>query len=205
MYIRRRCYYEVMGLLELRSQERRRKQNIQKALLAALGVTGLLASVAIAPNTLQLLRYIPVSRDQFAFRARTAAGRLVAKGQAIWIKKDGKKFLRITEKGRQEFAFEQSKIELTTRKKKRWDGRWRMVVFDVPERRRHLRWRLRSIMGEIGFVRLQDSVWVYPYDCEDFMALLKVELKIGKDVLYAIADSIEYDTPLRKHFNLPIV
>ncbi len=58
-------------------------------------------------------------------------------------------------------------------------------------------------MREIGFVRLQDSVWVYPYDCEDFIALLKAELKIGKDVLYAIADTIEHDKGIRRHFNLP--
>ena len=58
-------------------------------------------------------------------------------------------------------------------------------------------------MREIGFVRLQDSVWVYPYDCEDFIALLKAELKIGRDVLYAIVDTIEHDKNLRQHFNLP--
>jgi DNA-binding transcriptional regulator PaaX len=127
----------------------------------------------------------------------------VAKGQAEWIKREGKTSLRITEKGRKELAFEQAKIALLTRKKKRWDGRWRMVVFDVPEPRRRVRTRLRGIMREIGFARLQDSVWVYPYDCEDLIALLKADLKIGKDVLYAIADTIEYDKPLRKQFGLP--
>ena len=66
-----------------------------------------------------------------------------------------------------------------------------MIVFDVPERRRPVRLRLCAVMRDIGFVRLQDSVWVYPYDCEDFIALLKTELKIGKDVLYTIADTIE--------------
>ena len=77
-----------------------------------------------------------------------------------------------------------------------------MVVFDIPERRRRVRIRLRAFMSEIGFVRLQDSVWVYPYDCEDYVALLKAELKIGKDVLYAIADTIEHDKRIRLHFKL---
>lgn len=57
-------------------------------------------------------------------------------------------------------------------------------------------------MRDIGFVRLQDSVWVYPYDCEDFIALLKAELKVGKDVLYAIVDTIEFDKHIRRHFGL---
>ncbi len=192
-----------MGRLEEVAGKRRRKQDIQRALLAATAVTGLLAWAMLAPNTLQLLRYLPGERNKFGHRIRTAAGRLVAKGHATWTEKGGKKYLRITDLGRRELAFEQAKVALATRKKKRWDGRWRMVVFDIPERRREVRSRLRGVMQEIGFVRMQDSVWVYPYDCEDFIALLKAELKIGKDVLYAIADTIEYDNPLRTHFALP--
>ena len=56
----------------------------------------------------------------------------------------------------------------------------------------------------IGFVRLQDSVWVYPYDCEDLIVLLKADFKIGKDVLYMIVDEMEGDTHLRKEFGLRI-
>ncbi len=77
-----------------------------------------------------------------------------------------------------------------------------MVVFDVPERRRRIRVHLRAYMNEVGFMRLQDSVWVYPYDCEDFITLVKAQLKIGKDVLYAIVDTIEYDKNIRAHFRL---
>lgn len=191
-----------MGKLERASSKRKRKKDIQHAVLAAVAITGLLAWTAIAPNTLQLLRYLPKEKWNLAYRARTAAGRLVAKGQAKWVERDGKKYLRLTEAGHKALAFEQSKVALQNQKKK-WDGRWRMVVFDIPERRRRVRIRLRAYMTEVGFVRLQDSVWVYPYDCEDFIALLKAELKIGKDVLYAIADTIEHDKGIRKHFDLP--
>lgn len=191
-----------MGKLEIASRKRKRKQDIKHAVLAAVAVTGLLAWAAIAPNTLQLLRYLPGEKFKLGYRAKTAAARLVAKGQVVWIEKNGKKYLRITPAGRRAFSFEQAKVALKNQKKK-WDGRWRMVAFDIPERRRGVRFRLRTVMREIGFVRLQDSVWVYPYDCEDFVALLKAELKIGKDVLYAIADTIEYDKGLRQHFNLP--
>lgn len=191
-----------MGKLEIASGKRRRKQNVQHAVLAAVAITGLLAFAAVAPNALKLLDYLPNEKYNLRYRTKSATGRLVAKGYATWIEKDGKKFLRITLKGRRVLAFEQAKVELKNQKKK-WDGRWRMIVFDVPERRRHVRNRLREVMLEIGFVRLQDSVWVYPYDCEDFVALLKAELKIGKDVLYAIADTIEHDKNLRLHFKLP--
>lgn len=193
-----------MGKLEETSQKRKRKQDIQHAVLATIAVTGFVAFATIAGNALQLLDYLPKNRYNLRYRAKSAAGRLVAKGYAVWIEKDGKKFLRITPKGRQAFTFEQAKIALKNQKKK-WDGRWRMVVFDVPERRRKIRNRLCAIMGDVGFVRLQDSVWVYPYDSEDFIALLKAELKIGKDVLYAIVDTIEFDKNIRQYFKLPLV
>mgnify|MGYP001566163518 CR=1 FL=1 len=191
-----------MGKLEVASGKRRRKQNVQHAVLAAVAVTGLLAWTAVAPNTLQLLRYLPNEKYNLRYRAKTAAGRIVTKGLARWVEKNGKKFLRLTEAGHKALALEQAKVALKNQKK-RWDRRWRMIAFDIPERRRSVRFRLRGIMREIGFVRLQDSVWVYPYDCEDFVALLKAELKIGKDVLYAIVDTIEHDKNLRLHFNLP--
>lgn len=55
---------------------------------------------------------------------------------------------------------------------------------------------------EIGFIRLQDSVWIYPYDCEDLLTLLKADLKVGKDLLYMIVDSLEGDAKIRLFFGL---
>ena len=77
-----------------------------------------------------------------------------------------------------------------------------MLVFDIPERRRAVRTKIRAALISLGFVRLQDSVWVYPYDCEDLITLLKTDFKVGKDVLYVIADRIEFDKPLRILFGL---
>jgi len=191
-----------MGKLETASRKRKKRQDIQNAVLATIAIAGLLAWTAIAPNTLQLLRFLPKDKFNFNYRARTAAGRIVTKGLAKWVEKDGKKFLRLTEAGHKALALEQAKVALKNQKKK-WDGRWRMVVFDIPERRRRIRVRLRDFMREVGFVRMQDSVWVYPYDCEDYVVMLKAELKIGKDVLYAIADTIEHDKSIRQHFKLP--
>lgn len=193
-----------MGKLEETSQKRKKKQDIQHAVLATIAVTGFVAFAAVAGNALKLLEYLPNEKYNLRYRAKSAAGRLVAKKYAVWVEKEGKKYLRVTPAGYKAFEFEKEKIALKNQKKK-WDGRWRMIVFDVPERRRKIRNKLCTTMREVGFVRLQDSVWVYPYDCEDFMALLKAELKIGKDVLYAIADTIEHDKGLRQHFNLPEV
>ena len=49
---------------------------------------------------------------------------------------------------------------------------------------------------------LQDSVWLYPYDCEDLVTLLKADLKIGNAILYIIAEKIENDSHLKAHYHL---
>ena len=187
--------------MEQESQKRRKKQNLQRALLLTLATAGIVAWAVMAPNTLRLLKYLP--GDPIRYRLRTAAGKLVAKKYAVWIKNGDEYCLRITEKGSKALAFEQSVLSLN-RSNRKWDGRWRIVTFDVPERRRGVRGRLRAMMKSVGFIRMQESVWVYPYDCEEFIALLKAELKVGRNVLYIIADSIEQDGILRKHFNLPL-
>ena len=54
----------------------------------------------------------------------------------------------------------------------------------------------------IGFMRLQDSVWIYPYDCEDLLTLLKADFKVGRDMLYMVVDQLEYDVSLKVRFGL---
>ena len=80
----------------------------------------------------------------------------------------------------------------------------RSVIFDIPERRKSVRVGIRRFMQEYGFMRLQDSVWIYPYDCEDLIALAKANFRVGADVLYMIVEKLEQDKHLREHFGLPL-
>jgi len=56
--------------------------------------------------------------------------------------------------------------------KRRWDGRWRLVVFDVPESRRRTRDKLRQHLRLHGFGCLQNSVWITPDPVNAERALL---------------------------------
>jgi CRISPR-associated endonuclease Cas2 len=76
------------------------------------------------------------------------------------------------------------------------------VIFDIPQTRRAQRNILRHKLQEIGFVKLQNSVWTNPYDHEELITLLKLEYGLGAEVLYIIADSIENDRGLRGRFGL---
>ena len=92
---------------------------------------------------------------------------------------------------------------LTVKKPRRWDGKWRVVVFDIWERRRPVRDRLRYLLKKIGFQKIQHSVWVYPYDCEELLAFIRTELRVGGGVIYLIAEGIEHDRALKARFDIP--
>ncbi len=194
-----------MGIIEIEAKKKRRKAYLQQALLMSVAVAGVVLVASITPNAFSALRHLPaMKRARLLYRARTALGKLVVKGLIVFETRNGKKYARITEEGRKVLAYEEQKAKLDTTKKRRWNGRWRVIIFDVPERRRKVRDRLRQIMRGVGFARLQDSVWVFPYDCEDFVALLKADLKIGTAVLYMVVEQIENDKHLREHFGLKL-
>lgn len=173
---------------------------MQNAVLAIVQTAGALAIVAVAPNVLLALpALMGKERYSAAFQARNAVGRLLAKR---FIKKNARGFLEITEAGARHLALQQARSEKPASAKRRWDGRYRLVMFDIPQRRRGVRDRLRSLMREFGFLRIQDSVWLSPYDCEDLVALVKAELRVGRDVLYAVVDQIDNDAWVREHFSL---
>lgn len=50
------------------------------------------------------------------------------------------------------------------KKKKRSDGKWQMIIFDIPEKKRHLRDLLRDYLRLLGYKMLQQSIWVCPFD-----------------------------------------
>lgn len=186
-----------MGNLEKESKKRARRNNIQKIVLQSIATAGILSVAILAPNALQALKmfgYKPQRRDkEILLRSRF---RLVQQG---FIKYQNG-FITLTEKGKE--MLRRLQIRDTVVIPKKWDKKWRIVIFDIKEYRKTLRDKLRLTLISIGFKRLQHSVWVFPYDCEDFITLLKADFKIGKDILYIIADTIENDKPLKQYFGL---
>lgn len=87
-------------------------------------------------------------------------------------------------------------------KRKKWDGKWRVVVFDVWENTRFKRDALRYEIKNFGFVQLQRSVWIYPYECFEFIDLLKTDLSFGKNIRYMTVEKLDRDEKLRKFFKL---
>ena len=63
--------------------------------------------------------------------------------------------------------------ELEIAKPVRWDGKWRILIFDIPENTRISREALRGKLKELDFAQLQKSVWVHAYPCQEELEMLK--------------------------------
>jgi len=114
------------------------------------------------------------------------------------IEKDSKQFLAITNKGKRQLV--EFDIDTVKIKKQKWDGRWRLVIFDVPEKFRLGRDVLRDKLREIGFVKLQKSVWVCPYECQNEISYIASVYEIEKYVNYAVVEKCDFSDPLRTIF-----
>jgi hypothetical protein len=84
----------------------------------------------------------------------------------------------------------------------KWDGRWRMIIYDVARHKASLRNIFRSTIRKLGFFNVQESVWIHPYPCEKEISFLRDYCGMGSDVIYVIAHKIENDSAYREHFSL---
>lgn len=127
--------------------------------------------------------------------------RLIEQGHLVSVQKGDVRFYNLTDKGR-ELArrFEYSNVRL--KPKKGWDGQWRIIIFDIPERMRVKRNILRDALKRIGFIKLQHSVWVYPHDVSDLLILIRKDLSLYRHVLYILADTIERERDIAERFGL---
>lgn len=186
-----------MGILEKESKQRARRGLIQKIILSSVATAGILSVMAVAPNALQALSMFGLGKNKkYRYALENSRKKLVAHGLLEYTEKG---FLKLTGKG--EAKLRQLELhDYKIKKPRRWDKKWRVLIFDIREERKPLRDKVRRTLIVIGFVRIQDSVWVYPYDCEDLITLLKADFKIGKELLYLIVEKIENDKWLKERF-----
>ncbi len=182
--------------------DREEKIELARFILGIIGAAGILSVALIAPNAFgayaQIAKQIKsCRRNKFNYRVRRAVGQIEKRG-LICIQ-NGK--ARLTSLGEQELMLYETKRKMI-QKPKKWDGKWRIVMFDIWEKRRLVRDAVRRYLNQLGFVRLQHSVWAFPYDCKEVVDLLKTYHKVRPAVLYMVVESLENDKFLRQKFGL---
>lgn len=119
--------------------------------------------------------------------------------------KNNQHVLELTNKGKNK-VFDLLNKDTQYRIPKKWDCKWRIVIFDIPDEDKNdrdaFRWRLKAM----GFYQLQESVFVFPFDCKDYIDYLKDLFQIRNCVQYVIAGAIDIQIDLiGKFMNLGLI
>jgi len=115
--------------------------------------------------------------------------------------KDGSVSIVITEKG-ETLAMRYDPDKMQIAKAVRWDRKWRMVIFDIPEKRRAGRDALREKLKKLGFYEFQKSVWVFPYSCEREIKFLAEFFEVQQYIRILTVQDVSMDADLKLHFGL---
>lgn len=107
--------------------------------------------------------------------------------------------VKITKKGRQKLLkYDLEKMEL----KKRIDGKWRLIIYDISNLKKSQREIFRSTLKRLNFLPLQKSVYLTPYVCDDEIEFLRQTFDIGNDVILLKVKSIENEIVYKKYFGI---
>lgn len=103
--------------------------------------------------------------------------------------KNGKTTIKITEKGEKRIL--EYDFENLTRKVRKRDGKWRLIIFDIPEEKKQNRDAFRRKLIQLDCTRLQDSVFASAFPCKDEVDFLCHYLEISDYVTLVVLDKIE--------------
>ena len=114
---------------------------------------------------------------------------------------DGTIDIVLTEEGKKRaLSFQIDKMEI--KRPIGWNGKWQLVTYDIPEKKKPAREALREKLKELGFYEWQKSVFVFPFPCRDEIDFLVEFFEIRPHVRYAELSHPTNEAELKLHFEL---
>ena len=166
--------------------------------LLAVGVTAVLITL---PGVAHIFTMFKPKNNYERQRVKQTVKRLEKSGYIKIRKQNGKEKIVITQKGKRkvlEYDFNKMKLKIP----KKWDGLWRMVIFDIPEDRKSVRNAISYKLKDLGFYPLQKSVFVFPHECRNEIDFVGEFFFARKHIRYMEMKDIDDDSKLRKKFCL---
>lgn len=182
---------------------RKPKSEIAKDILKTLIATGFLVIATQSPYfILNLITTFKKWKKYPKKKIYNTFYQFKRRGLIVIEERNRQLYISLTPKGKKMAGiFQIDALKIT--KPKKWDGKWRILLFDIPEKIRITREAFRGKLRELGFCPLQKSAWIHPYDCEAEVELLKDFFGLSKNELrLIIAQEIEEDRLFQKYFGL---
>jgi len=192
-----------MGVKKYKYYFRKPKSEIVKDVLSWLAVAGAVYIAASSPYFIYNLLKSSKKWKKYPRKKLSDTFSNLKKQGLIKIEKRGKQiYIKLTKEGKKKAGrFQIDSLEI--KKPKRWDGKWRLVIFDISELKKIYRETFRGKLKELKFYPLQKSVWIHPFDCRAEIELLREFFGLTeKEVILVEAKKIDGEEELKKIFHL---
>ena len=170
---------------------------VSREVIKLMGLAGAISTVAVAPNSAVMFNTILKHIDKRNAKRTVAYLKYRKLVEVKQIK--GENYYRLTNSGLAKFR----RIEIDDMKIKtprRWDHKWRLVMFDIPTRKAKHRTLLLFHLRQLGFYKLQDSVWVHPFDCQAEVGVLVDYTMLKQYVSYLVVLEGNFTGHAEKYF-----
>jgi len=126
--------------------------------------------------------------------------RMRQRGLITIVEKNNQKFIKLTSDGQLKALLDKARFPA----EKRWDGKWRLFMFDIPEDSKEKRSLLRFLLKQNGYCKLQASVYISPYPLNREAILYLNNSGLRSYIRILKVEELDYDKDLLKRFNLQI-
>lgn len=179
-------------------------KTLTRGILVAIGMGSVLAAALVAPNAIQILKpFLKRGRrsNYERERIRQAIRALHRRRLVVYKERYNETYIEISEQGRK--YVKRYEIDCMELPRVKWDRRWRVILFDIPEHQKAARLAFQDHIKRLGCFLMQKSVWVYPYPCRDEIDFLASFWEVHPCVRYIeTADLGMSEAAARKFFVL---
>lgn len=177
------------------------KEEIVEMVLSTLLIVGVLAVAVTMPNAVQLFKYFGRKTPNEQWRIRRSVSRLEKNGLIRKSVLRGQEYFVLTPTGKDR-AMRYKLNAMAIKPQKKWDGLWRLVMFDIPENKRPARRAIGYAIQKLGCLQYQKSVFITPYPCEEEIDFAGECFGVRKHIRIITAKDVEDIGNIKKHFNL---
>lgn len=175
------------------------KEEVVGIIFSILLITGVLVVAATMPNTIQLLKFFGRKTPHEQWRIRRSISRLEKNGLVRKRLVGGQECYVLTPSGK-ERAMRYKLRSMTIKPQKKWDGLWRIVMFDIPEDRRSARRAIGYAIQKLGCLHYQKSVFITPYPCAEEIDFAGECFGVRKHIRLITAKQVDNIEDTKKHF-----
>ena len=188
---------------ETKSKDNKKYKHTSKDILKYLLIGGALTTAVVAPQFITpAILLVKFQKNGYTKRKFQNTFYYLKQNGYIKVRfKNGN--IVLTDKGRKMAKKDNILTKLSIKKPKKWDKKWRLIIFDIGNEHNIKRDALRKMLSKIGFIYLQKSIFIYPFECGSAVNLLKEFFELNDDELRLItASSIGNDNRFRKIFKI---